>query len=164
MLTFDRPESSADVADQGTFEQLNGDLNALSGDSTVRGLIIRSAKPKIFIAGADLHGFTKDLTAQNLSFLIEQGQKTFDRIAALPFPTIAAIHGVALGGGFEIALACDYRIASLDSATKVGLPETSLGILPAWGGSTRLPRLVGLPTALDAILSANQYAPQPPKN
>jgi len=64
---------------------------------------------------------------------------------------------VAVGGGFEIALACDYRIASLDSATKVGLPETSLGILPAGGGSTRLPRLVGLPTALDAILSGKQY-------
>ena len=158
MLTFDRPESSANIFDQATFEQLNEHLNALSGDSTVRGLIIRSTKPKIFIAGADLHGFTKDLTAQKLSFLIEQGQKTFDRIAALPFPTIAAIHGVAVGGGFEIALACDYRIASLDSATKVGLPETSLGILPAWGGSTRLPRLVGLPVALDAILSGKQYA------
>src|SRR5258708_22831721 len=65
--------------------------------------------------------------------------------------------GVAVGGGFEIALACDSRSASLDSATKVGLPETSLGILPAWGGSTRLPRLVGLPTALDAILSGKQY-------
>src|SRR5258708_3642995 len=164
MLTFDRPESSANIFDQATFEQLNEHLNALNGDSTVRGLIIRSAKRKTFFGGPDFTGLTKNLTSQKLSFLIEQGQKAFDRIAALPFPTIAAIHGVALGGGFEIALACDYRIASLDSATKVGLPETSLGILPAWGGSTRLPRLVGLPTALDAILSANQYAPQPPKN
>src|SRR5260370_13535481 len=157
MLTFDRPESSANIFDQATFEQLNEHLNALNGDSTVRGLIIRSAKPKIFIAGADLHGFTKDLTAQKLSFLIEQGQKTFDRIAALPFPTIAAIHGVALGGGFEIALACDYRIASLDPATKVGLPDTNLGILPAWGGCTRLPRLVGLPVDREVMLSGKQY-------
>src|SRR5258707_6252991 len=163
MLTFDRPESSANIFDQATFEQLNEPLNALSGDSTVRGLIIRSAKPKIFIAGADLHGFTKGLTAQKLSFLIEQGQKTFDRIAALPFPTIAAIHGVAVGGGFEVALGCDYRIALLDSATKVGLPETMLGILPAWGGSTRLPRLIGLPAALEAILSGKQYSAQAAK-
>jgi 3-hydroxyacyl-CoA dehydrogenase/enoyl-CoA hydratase/3-hydroxybutyryl-CoA epimerase len=158
VLTFDRPESSANIFDQPTFDELNEHLNVLTGDSNVRGLIIRSAKPKIFIAGADLNGFTKDLTAERLSYLIELGQKTFDRIAALPFPTVAAIHGVAVGGGFEVALACDYRIASLDSATKVGLPETMLGILPAWGGSTRLPRLVGLTAALDAILSGKQYA------
>jgi 3-hydroxyacyl-CoA dehydrogenase / enoyl-CoA hydratase / 3-hydroxybutyryl-CoA epimerase len=158
VLIFDRPESSANIFDQPTFDELNEHLNLLSGDSNVRGLVIRSAKPRIFIAGADLHGFTKDLSAERLSFLIQQGQKTFDRIAALPFPTVAAIRGVALGGGFEIALACDYRVASLDSATKVGLPETMLGILPAWGGSTRLPQLVGLPTALDAILSGKQYS------
>jgi 3-hydroxyacyl-CoA dehydrogenase/enoyl-CoA hydratase/3-hydroxybutyryl-CoA epimerase len=163
VLTFDRPESSANIFDQATFDELNEHLNSLSRNSTVRGLIIRSAKPKIFIAGADLHGFTKELTAEKLSVLIEQGQKTFDRIAALPFPTIAAIHGVALGGGFEVALACDYRIASLDPATKVGLPETMLGILPAWGGSTRLPRLIGLPAALEAILSGKQYGAQAAK-
>lgn len=158
VLTFDRPESSANIFDQATFDELNEQLDSLSQDSSVRGLIIRSAKPKIFIAGADLHGFTKELTGEKLSFLIEQGQKTFDRIAALPFPTVAAIHGVALGGGFEVALACDYRIASLDSATKLGLPETMLGILPAWGGSTRLPRLIGLSAALEAILSGKQYS------
>ena len=157
VLTFDRPESSANIFDQTTFDELNEQLDTLSRDSGVRGLIIRSAKPKIFIAGADLHGFTKELTGEKLSFLIEQGQKTFDRVAALPFPTVAAIHGVALGGGFEVALACDFRIASLDSATKLGLPETMLGILPTWGGSTRLPRLIGLPAALEAILSGKQY-------
>jgi 3-hydroxyacyl-CoA dehydrogenase / enoyl-CoA hydratase / 3-hydroxybutyryl-CoA epimerase len=158
VLTFDRPESSANIFDQTTFDDLNEQLDTLSRDSSIRGLIIRSAKPKIFIAGADLHGFTKELTGEKLSFLIEQGQKTFDRIAALPFPTVAVIHGVALGGGFEVALACDYRIASLDSATKLGLPETMLGILPAWGGSTRLSRLIGLPAALEAILSGKQYS------
>jgi 3-hydroxyacyl-CoA dehydrogenase / enoyl-CoA hydratase / 3-hydroxybutyryl-CoA epimerase len=157
VLTFDRPESSANIFDQTTFDELNEHLNILSRDSALRGLVLRSAKPKIFLAGADLHGFTKELTGEKLSFLIEQGQKTFDRIAELPFPTVAAIHGVAVGGGFEVALACDYRIASLDSATKLGLPETKLGILPAWGGSTRLPRLIGLPAALEAILSGKQY-------
>jgi 3-hydroxyacyl-CoA dehydrogenase/enoyl-CoA hydratase/3-hydroxybutyryl-CoA epimerase len=157
LLTFDRPGSSANIFDQPTFEELNKHLDALPDDPKLSGLIIRSAKPKIFIAGADLEGFTKGLGADRLSYLIELGQKTFDRIAGLRFPTVAAIHGVALGGGFEIALACDYRVASPDPVTKIGLPETTLGILPAWGGSTRLPRLIGLPAALDAIVSGKQY-------
>ena len=78
----------------------------------------------------------------------------------LKIPTVAAIHGVAVGGGYEISLACDYRLASPDRATKIGLPETKLGLLPAWGGSTRLPRLIGLPKALDFILAGKTIAPQ----
>ncbi len=156
-LTFDRPGSAANIFDQATFEQLNTILDQVQNDSSVRGLVIVSAKPKIFIAGADLTGFSKDPSPESLAKIIEQGQRTFDRIANLKFPTVAAIHGVALGGGLEIALACDYRIASLDSATKLGLPETTLGIIPAWGGCTRLPRLVGLPDALEMILSGRQY-------
>jgi 3-hydroxyacyl-CoA dehydrogenase/enoyl-CoA hydratase/3-hydroxybutyryl-CoA epimerase len=156
-FTFDRPGSAANIFDQATFEQLNGLLDQVENDSSVRGLVILSAKPKIFIAGADLTGFSKNPSPDDLAKIIDLGQRTFDRIANLKFPTVAAIHGVALGGGFEIALACDYRIASLDSATKVGLPETSLGIIPAWGGCTRLPRLVGLPAALEVVLSGKQY-------
>ncbi len=157
LLTFDRPESTANIFDQPTFDELNEQLNLLETEKTLRGLILRSAKPKIYIAGADLKGFTADLNAERIAFLIEQGQKTFERISRLPFVTVAAIHGVALGGGFEIALACDYRVASSDPATKVGLPETTLGILPAWGGSTRLPRLIGLQKSLDAILTGRQF-------
>jgi 3-hydroxyacyl-CoA dehydrogenase/enoyl-CoA hydratase/3-hydroxybutyryl-CoA epimerase len=157
LLTFDRPESTANIFDQQTFDELNDQLNFLETEKSLRGLIIRSAKPKIYIAGADIKGFTADLNAERIAYLIEQGQKTFDRIARLPFVTAAAIHGVALGGGLEITLACDYRVASSDPATKVGFPETLLGILPAWGGSTRLPRLIGLPKALDAILTGRQF-------
>jgi 3-hydroxyacyl-CoA dehydrogenase/enoyl-CoA hydratase/3-hydroxybutyryl-CoA epimerase len=155
-LTFDRPGSAANIFDQATFEQLNSLLDQVENDSSIRGLVIVSAKPKIFIAGADLTGFSKNPSPEDLAKTIDLGQRTFDRIANLKFPTVAAIHGVALGGGLEIALACDYRIASLDSATKVGLPETTLGIIPAWGGCTRLPRLVGLPVALEVILSGKQ--------
>ena len=158
ILTFDRPNSTANIFDERTFEELNEHLNFLESEKGLKGLIIRSAKPKIFIAGADLNSFTQDINAERMVFLIERGQRAFDRIARLPYPTIATIHGVALGGGFEIALACDYRIASSDSATKVGLPETNLGILPTWGGSTRLPKLIGLPNALEAILTGRQYA------
>jgi 3-hydroxyacyl-CoA dehydrogenase / enoyl-CoA hydratase / 3-hydroxybutyryl-CoA epimerase len=158
LLTFDRPESVANIFDQSTFDALNTQLDFLESQTGLKGLILKSAKPKIFIAGADLNAFMQGVSAERLASLIEQGQKTFERIAHLSYPTVAAIHGAALGGGFEIALACDYRVASLDPATKVGLPETMLGILPAWGGSTRLPRLIGLPGALDAILAGRQYA------
>jgi 3-hydroxyacyl-CoA dehydrogenase / enoyl-CoA hydratase / 3-hydroxybutyryl-CoA epimerase len=157
ILTFDRPDSTANIFDQQTLDELNANLDFLESEKSVKGLIIRSAKSKIFIAGADLNAFTQEITAERIAWVIEQGQKTFERIARLPYPTVATIHGVALGGGFEIALACDYRIASSDCATKVGLPETNLGILPAWGGCTRLPKLIGLPNALEAILNGRQY-------
>jgi 3-hydroxyacyl-CoA dehydrogenase / enoyl-CoA hydratase / 3-hydroxybutyryl-CoA epimerase len=157
ILTFDRPESTANLFDQRTLDELNEHLDFLESEKSLKGLILRTAKPKIFIAGADLHTFTQEISAERMAVVIERGQKTFDRIASLPYPTVAAIHGVALGGGFEITLACDYRIASSDSATKVGLPETNLGILPAWGGSTRLPKLIGLPNALAAIMNGRQY-------
>jgi 3-hydroxyacyl-CoA dehydrogenase/enoyl-CoA hydratase/3-hydroxybutyryl-CoA epimerase len=157
LLLFDRPNSVANIFDQKTFDELNAHLDFLESETGLKGLIIQSAKPKIFIAGADLNGFTKNVSAEGLAKLIEQGQNTFNRIERLPYPTVAAIHGVALGGGFEITLACDYRIATSHSATKLGLPETNLGILPAWGGSTRLPKLIGLPNALDAILTGRQF-------
>ncbi len=163
-LTFDKPNSAANIFDQETFDELNAHLAFLEGEGrTLRGVVFRSAKPKIFIAGADLIGFSKEseLTQEKLSRLIDQGQGTFERIARLPFPSVAAIHGVCLGGGFELALACDWRVASNASVTKVGLPEVLLGILPAWGGSTRLPRLIGLPAALGAILTGKQYAAKP---
>jgi 3-hydroxyacyl-CoA dehydrogenase/enoyl-CoA hydratase/3-hydroxybutyryl-CoA epimerase len=156
-LTFDRPDSTANIFDQRTLDELNAHLDFLESEKSLKGLIIRSAKPKIYIAGADLNAFTQEFNAERIAAVIEQGQKTFDRIARLAYPTVAAIHGVALGGGYEITLACDYRIASSDSVTKVGLPETNLGILPAWGGSTRLPKLIGLPNALEAILNGRQY-------
>ena len=118
----------------------------------LRGLVLTSAKNSIFIAGADLHALA-DLPAHELRGLIELGQSVFSRLATLPLPTVAAIHGACLGGGYEVCLACDYRLASPDPVTRIGLPETQLGLLPAWGGSSRLPRLIGLPKALDVILA-----------
>jgi 3-hydroxyacyl-CoA dehydrogenase / enoyl-CoA hydratase / 3-hydroxybutyryl-CoA epimerase len=157
ILTFDRPDSAANVFDELTLAELNDHLNFLESEKSLKGLIIRSAKQKIFIAGADLNFFNQEVSMERLAATVERGQKTFDRIAQLPYPTVAVIHGAALGGGFEIGLACDYRVASSDPATKVGLPETNLGILPAWGGSTRLPKLIGLQNALEAIMSGRQY-------
>lgn len=152
VLTFDRPDSAANIFDRATLEELNAHLDAIERDSTLRGVVLASAKPGIFIAGADLHSLsTAPMNA--LREMVEFGQRVFSRLAALPLPTAAAIHGAALGGGFEVCLACDFRFATPDKATKLGLPEVQLGILPAWGGSTRLPRLIGLPKALDLILA-----------
>ena len=153
VLTFDRPDSSANMFDAATLTELNDHLDKIEKDSSIRGLVLASAKKSIFIAGADLHSLSQGAAGADLRFLIELGQSAFNRIAALKIPTVAAIHGACVGGGYEICLACNYRVASPDRTTKIGLPETQLGILPAWGGATRLPRLIGLPKALDIILN-----------
>jgi 3-hydroxyacyl-CoA dehydrogenase/enoyl-CoA hydratase/3-hydroxybutyryl-CoA epimerase len=152
VLTFDRPGSAANIFDRDTLAELASHLDFLAKpESGVRGLVLMSAKDSIFIAGADLYSIRK-MSAAELDEFIALGQQLFTRIAGLPFPSVAAIHGVAVGGGCEICLACDWRVATPDPATKIGLPETKLGILPAWGGCTRLPRLIGVPHALDIIL------------
>ena len=132
-------------------------IEAIAKDRAIEGVVLISAKERIFHAGADLVSLQKLVDAEVLRF-IERGQEVFNHLAALNVPTVAAIHGACLGGGFEMALACDYRIATTDRVTKIGLPETKLGILPAWGGSTRLPRLVGLNRALDIILGGKTPA------
>src|SRR5204862_3514409 len=88
------------------------------------------------------------------------GQEVFNRLANLKIPTVAAIHGASVGGGYEVALACDYRIASDAPATRIGLTETGLGLLPAWGGCTRLPRLIGAEKAAEVILKGKLYSAQ----
>jgi 3-hydroxyacyl-CoA dehydrogenase/enoyl-CoA hydratase/3-hydroxybutyryl-CoA epimerase len=157
VLTFDRPGSSANVFDRAALEELDAHLDFIAGSPKLKGAVLASAKNSIFIAGADLHALA-NASPDELLRLIELGQAVFTRLASLRIPTVAAIHGACVGGGCEIALACDYRIATPDRVTKIGLPETQLGILPAWGGSTRLPRLVGLPKALDVILGGKTLA------
>jgi 3-hydroxyacyl-CoA dehydrogenase / enoyl-CoA hydratase / 3-hydroxybutyryl-CoA epimerase len=152
VLTFDRPNSSANVFDLPTLDELADELDFIERQTKIKGVILVSAKPSIFIAGLDLNLLCENTSPSEVRVLIERGQAVMNRIASLPMPTVAAIHGAAVGGGCEICLACDYRIASPDHATKMGLPETQIGLLPAWGGSTRLPRLIGLPKALDIIL------------
>jgi len=157
VLTFDQPGSSANVFNRAALEELDAHLDFIAGSPTLKGVVLASAKNSIFVAGADLHAMA-NASSDELHHLIELGQSVFNRLAALHIPTVAAIHGACVGGGCEIALACDYRIATPDRVTKIGLPETQLGILPAWGGSTRLPRLIGLPKALDIILGGKTLA------
>ncbi len=149
-LTFDREQARANLFDRTTLEELQLRLNQIRTVS-VNALLIRSAKPKIFVAGADIKTL-ESAPPGELAHLIDLGHRVFTQLEELEIPTIAAIHGACLGGGYELALACDWRVASDDACTKVGLPETKLGILPAWGGTTRLPRLLGLPAALPLLL------------
>lgn len=160
VLTFDRPGSSANVFDGATLAELDAHLATIEGRSDLKGVVLRSAKAKIFIAGADLNTFA-NASLEELGKIVDLGHRVFTRLEKLAIPSVAAIHGVCLGGGCELALACDWRVASPDKATKIGLPETQLGILPAWGGSVRLPRLIGLPAALGIILAGKQVAAQP---
>lgn len=133
-------------------------IEKVRGDSKVKGLVISSGKQDSFIAGADV----KEISAIQSRTLAEAheasklGKELFQRIADLPYNTVAAINGICLGGGTELALACKYRIASPNA--KIGLPEVQLGFIPGWGGCVRLPRLLGVAKALDFIMTGKQLS------
>ena len=117
------------------------------------GMIIQSAKDSGFIAGADVEEFKALDQPQQAQEIIARGWHLFNRLAAVPYPTLSLIRGICLGGGLEISLACRYRIAVDEPATRLGLPEVLLGIVPGWGGMMRLPRLIGPQAALDMMLT-----------
>src|SRR6266480_1608705 len=160
VLTFDRPESGANIFDDATLDELNEHLDFIENDAALRGLVIASAKKSIFIAGADLKTLLQQAQAGDMRAFIAKGQKIFSRLADLKIPTVAAIYGASAGGGYEVTLACDYRIGSDDPGTRIGLPETTLGLIPAWGGCTRLPRLIGVEKAAEVILKGKLYSAQ----
>jgi 3-hydroxyacyl-CoA dehydrogenase/enoyl-CoA hydratase/3-hydroxybutyryl-CoA epimerase len=120
------------------------------------GLVIYSGKPDGFVAGADLEELLALADPADVHAMLHRGHELMERLAALPFPTVAAIHGACLGGGLELALACRRRVATEHPKTKLGLPEVQLGLIPGLGGTQRLPRLIGVPDALDLILTSRQ--------
>src|SRR6266480_3007650 len=160
LLTFDRPESGANIFDAATLGELNEQIDFVENDASLRGLVITSAKKSIFIAGADLKTLLQQAQAGDMRVFIAEGQRVLNRLAELEIPTVAAIHGACAGGGYEITLACDHRIATDDLATRIGLPETTLGLIPAWGGCSRLPRLIGPERAAEVILKGKLYSAQ----
>lgn len=152
-ITFDLVGEKVNKLSRAVMERLDAILDELSETSRrLRGAVITSAKDGVFLAGADLSEIRSVTTPAEAEAAVAAGQAIMDKIEALPFPVVAAIGGICLGGGTEIALACRGRIGTDHPKFQIGLPEVSLGILPAWGGTTRLPRLVGLGTALDLIL------------
>jgi len=151
-LTLDRAGASTNTLSAAVMEELRAVLARLAADPP-RGLVIRSGKANGFIAGADVDEFGELKSVDDATALVRRGWDIFQELAATPYPTLALVRGFCLGGGMELALACRYRVAVDEPATRLGLPEVMLGIVPGWGGIKRLPRLTGAPAALDLLLT-----------
>jgi 3-hydroxyacyl-CoA dehydrogenase/enoyl-CoA hydratase/3-hydroxybutyryl-CoA epimerase len=152
VLALDRADASVNALSQEVLFEL-GEIVERLGIEPPGAVVFRSAKANGFIAGADIREFQEFDAKGTVGDALFRGQEVFQRIAELPCPTAAAIHGFCMGGGTELALACRYRAASNDPSTRIGLPEVKLGIFPGWGGSVRLPRLIGAPAAFDLMLT-----------
>ena len=155
-VTFDAAHRPVNVFDESLLRELSRVVDDLEVDGATRLVVFRSAKPSGFLAGADLHLIEKIASAEELDRMLQCGHTLFQRIEALSMPTVAVIHGACLGGGLEFALACTYRVAREDSTTRLGLPETQLGLLPGWGGTQRLPAVVGVTAAARLILEGTR--------
>jgi enoyl-CoA hydratase/carnithine racemase len=155
-LWFDCPGRTHNILDATAIEALDGLLNQAEADSSIRGLLVRSAKQKGFCAGADLRAFLECSSSDELTSYLRRGLEVIDRLAALKVPTTAVVHGACLGGGLELALACRCRVALASSESlQIGCPEVQLGLIPAWGAIVRLPRLLAARDALNLMLSGN---------
>ncbi len=152
-LTLDLPGEKVNKLSSAVMTSLAETLSELARRSDLEGVVIRSAKDGIFIAGADVREIRAITHREDAAKASRVGHEIFQRIQDLPFPVVAAIDGVCVGGGTELALACHGRLGTDHPRFGIGLPEVNLGIIPAWGGSTRLPRLVGLQQALELLLT-----------
>ena len=155
LLTLDMPEKSANVLSLRVLEELDSHLSELEKRKDLAGLIIMSGKPGMFIAGADIREFQESLHSppERTVEACRRGQTLFGRLTKCPFVTVAAIDGICVGGGAELAAWCDRRVMSSNPKTQFGFPEVKLGIFPGWGGTARAPRLVGLGNAVEMITS-----------
>jgi 3-hydroxyacyl-CoA dehydrogenase/enoyl-CoA hydratase/3-hydroxybutyryl-CoA epimerase len=153
VVVLDLKGQPVNVISRAVKDEFLSGFALLEADTDVRAIAFLSGKPDNFIAGADIEEFVQLRSAAEAERLAAEGQEMLDRIASFPKPIAVGIHGSCLGGGFEFALACHYRVASDHDKTQIGLPEIQLGILPAAGGCQRLPRLVGARAALDMILA-----------
>ncbi|HEX2059770.1 MAG TPA: 3-hydroxyacyl-CoA dehydrogenase NAD-binding domain-containing protein [Thermoanaerobaculia bacterium] len=153
ILWFDLPGEKVNKFSSPVLRELSGVLDELASSPELKKLVIASRKPGIYIAGADVTEFTTVTGPEQAKAYVLLGQEVFTKLAKLPQVTVAAIDGACLGGGCELALSCDWRVMSDSPRAQIGLPEVKLGIFPAWGGTSKLPRLIGLPGALDIILN-----------
>jgi 3-hydroxyacyl-CoA dehydrogenase/enoyl-CoA hydratase/3-hydroxybutyryl-CoA epimerase len=151
-LTFDKAGASTNTFSTDVMAEFVAIVEQLAQEKP-RGLAIRSGKDSGFIAGADVEEFTRVENVEGALAIVRRGWDAFNKLAALPFPTLALVRGFCMGGGLELAIACRYRIAVDEPGTRFALPEVMLGILPGWGGVLRLPRLVGPQAALDIMMT-----------
>lgn len=156
-LTLDMPDKGANILSQSVLQELDDHLTVLEKRDDLAGLIIRSGKPRMFIAGADLREFASslDIEAEQTVAMCRRGQTLFQRLSKTPFVTVAAIGGICVGGGAELAIWCDRRIMADDPKTQYGFPEVKLGLMPGWGGTARTPRIVGLSNAVEMVTSGD---------
>ncbi|WP_290637401.1 fatty acid oxidation complex subunit alpha FadJ [Aquisalimonas sp.] len=159
VVTIDLPGESQNVLSRALMEEATASMDALENDQSVKGIVFISGKPGSFIAGADIEMLQACRSAEEVTELSRAGQAFFDRIANLNVPVVAAINGMCLGGGLELALACHGRVCTDADKTALGVPEVMLGLLPGSGGTQRLPRLVGIQAALDMALTGKQIRP-----
>jgi 3-hydroxyacyl-CoA dehydrogenase/enoyl-CoA hydratase/3-hydroxybutyryl-CoA epimerase len=157
VVVFDRKDKDVNVLSEKPLRELNHILEGFAGDASVEGVVFISGK-KDFIVGADVNEISSMRSAEAAASGARQMQAIYQKIADLKVPTVAAINGQALGGGLELALACTWRVATTDPKTKLGLPEIQLGLIPGAGGTQRLPRLIGIQTALDMILTGKRLS------
>jgi 3-hydroxyacyl-CoA dehydrogenase/enoyl-CoA hydratase/3-hydroxybutyryl-CoA epimerase len=153
VLTIDLPGEKVNKLTMSVMEELDGLLDRFSTDREIKALVIRSGKADTFITGADIAEIRDIIDPQRGEELSRRGQAVMNKLEALTYPTVSAIHGACLGGGLELALACSQRVISSDPRTVLGVPEVKIGIIPGFGGTQRLPRLVGLTNALEMILT-----------
>ena len=153
ILTLDQPGDAVNKLNRALGVALETVMMEVERDRTVYAMVITSAKPEIFIAGADIEQFLEFRTEQDAEQAARMGQRLINMIATARVPVVAAVHGACMGGGLELALACTYRLCTDHRRTILALPEVQLGIIPAMGGTQRLPRLIGVRNALDMILT-----------
>lgn len=155
-LVFDTPGTGVNVLSRAALQELAGKLSAIAAQRPP-GVILRSAKSSGFIAGADIKEFTTLRTPAEGVAMVRAGQAVLQQLEDLQCPTVAAIHGYALGGGLELALACTYRVGADDGRLSLGLPEVQLGIHPGFGGTVRSVRLIGVRQAMDLMLKGKPF-------
>ena len=158
VISFDVPDASANMLRTDFIADLERVLDEIEADSDVRAAVLTSGKRNSFIVGADIAMLSSVSSVEDGVALSREGQRVFDRVEGCAVPVVAAIHGVCVGGGLELVMACDARIASDDPRTRFGQPEIQLGLIPGAGGTQRLPRLVGLEQALDLILTGTEVS------
>ncbi|GIU44411.1 fatty acid oxidation complex subunit alpha [Shewanella sairae] len=160
VLTMDVPGETMNTLRSEFGPEISEVLAEIKADNSIKGLVLISGKKDSFVAGADISMLDACETAEDAKLLSQQGHVVFNELENLTIPVVAAINGACLGGGLELALACHQRVCSLHPKTMMGVPEVQLGLLPGGGGTQRLPRLVGVTTALDMMLTGKQLRPK----